>query len=102
MSFLFSGGGIAKGQVIGATDGRGEHPVSRRVGVGDFLATIYRRLGIDSECARVREPAGRPVPLLQQEGAPVRIARSSELRVGQPAHQQRMRCALLTPDAQPI
>src|SRR5712671_6361885 len=44
MSFLFSGGGIAEGQVIGATDGRGEHPVSRRVGVGDFLATIYRRL----------------------------------------------------------
>ena len=48
MSFLFSGGGIAEGQVIGATDGRGEHPVSRRVGVGDFLATIDRRPGIDA------------------------------------------------------
>src|SRR5882724_8633144 len=72
MSFLFSGGGIAEGQVIGATDGRGEHPVSRRVGVGDFLATIYRRLGIDAERASVRDPAGRPVPLLQQEGAPIR------------------------------
>ena len=72
MSFLFSGGAIAEGQVIGATDGRGEHPVSRRVGVGDFLATIYRHLGIDAERASVRDPAGRPVPLLQQEGAPIR------------------------------
>jgi hypothetical protein len=71
-SFLFSGGGIAEGQVLGATDGRGEHPVSRRVGVGDFLATIYRRLGIDAERASVRDPAGRPVPLLQQDGAPIR------------------------------
>jgi hypothetical protein len=46
--------------------------VSRRVGVGDFLATIYRRLGIDAERASVRDSAGRPVPLLQQEGAPIR------------------------------
>ena len=67
MSFLFSGGGIAEGQVIGATDGRGEHPVSRRVGVGDFLATIYRRLGIDAERASVRDPAGRPVPLCSKK-----------------------------------
>jgi len=49
-----------------------ESPVSRRVGVGDFLATIYRRLGIDAERARVRDPVRRPVPLLQQEGAPIR------------------------------
>ena len=69
MSFLFSSSGIAEGQVIGATDGGGEHPVSRRVGVGDFLATIDRRLGIDAERVRVRDPAGRPVPLLQQESA---------------------------------
>jgi hypothetical protein len=36
------------------------------------LATIHRRLGIDAERVRVRDPAGRPVPLLQQEGAPIR------------------------------
>jgi len=72
MSFLFSGGGIAEGQVIGATDGSGEHPAFRRVGVGDFLATIYRRLGIDAERVRVRDPAGRPLPLLEQDGAPIR------------------------------
>jgi len=72
MAVLFSGSRIAEGQVIGATEGRGEHPVSRRVGVGDFLATIDRRLRIDAERASVRDRAGRPVPLLQQEGAPIR------------------------------
>jgi hypothetical protein len=71
MSFLFSGGGIAEGQVIGATDRRGEHPAERRVGVGDFLATLYRHLGIDAEHGSIQEPGGRPVPLLQQGGAPI-------------------------------
>src|SRR5439155_4980762 len=64
MSFLFSGGAIAEGQVIGATDRRGEHPVERRVGAGDFLATVYRHLGIDAERGAVQDPAGRPIPLL--------------------------------------
>src|SRR5262249_24376457 len=66
MSFLFSGGGIAEGQVIGATDRWGEHPAERRVGVGDFLATLYQHLGIDAERATIHDPGGRPVPLLQQ------------------------------------
>lgn len=72
MSFLFSGGGIAPGQVIGSTDRLGERPKDRRVGVGDFLATLYRHLGVDAERASVRGPDGRPVPLLQQGGAPIR------------------------------
>jgi uncharacterized protein (DUF1501 family) len=72
MSFLFSGGGIAEGQVIGATDRRGEHPTDRRVGVGDFLATLYRHLGVDAERGTVADPAGRPVPLLHQGGSPIR------------------------------
>lgn len=71
MCFLFSGGGIAEGQVIGSTDRRGEHPSERRVGVGDFMATLYRHLGIDAEHATIRDPAGRPVPLLQQGGEPM-------------------------------
>jgi hypothetical protein len=72
MSFLFSGGGIALGQVIGSTDRRGEHPLERGVGVGDFLATLYRHLGVDAERASLRDPTGRPVPLLQQGGVPIR------------------------------
>jgi hypothetical protein len=72
MSFLFSGAGIAGGQVIGATDKLGEHPSDRRVGVGDFLATLYRHLGVDAEHGSVTGPDGRPVPLLQQGGTPIR------------------------------
>ncbi len=71
MSFLFSGSGVTEGQVIGATDRRGEHPTDRRVGVGDFLATLYRHLGIAAEHTTIRDPAGRPSPLLLQDGAPI-------------------------------
>jgi hypothetical protein len=72
MSFLFAGGGIRTGQVIGSTDRLGERPLDRRVGAGDFLATLYRHLGVDAGRAAVRDPAGRPVPLLQQGGTPIR------------------------------
>lgn len=67
---LFSGGGIAGGQVIGATDRRGEQVVDRRTGVGDFLATVYRHLGVDVDCVAIRNFDGRPVPILQ-EGRPI-------------------------------
>ena len=63
-SMLFAGGGIRTGQVIGATDKRGEGPVERRVGPGDFLATLYRHLGIDYKTAAVTNFAGRPVPIV--------------------------------------
>lgn len=69
-SMLFAGGGIRTGQVIGATDARGEDPVDRRVGTGDFLATIYKHLGIDYEHLAIADFAGRPVPILNS-GAPI-------------------------------
>lgn len=69
-SILFSGGGIAAGQVIGATDARGEQVIDRRVSVGDFLATVYRHLGIDAERVAINNLAGRPVPILS-EGTPI-------------------------------
>ena len=69
-SILFAGGGIPGGQVIGATDARGEDVIDRRVGRGDFLATMYRHLGIDPEGIAFRDFAGRPIPILQ-EGSPI-------------------------------
>jgi hypothetical protein len=63
-SMLFAGGGIQTGQVIGATDRRGENPVERRVGVDDFLATVYRHLGIDYEHVAIPNFAGRPIPII--------------------------------------
>jgi Protein of unknown function (DUF1501) len=69
-SFLFSGGNIAEGHVIGATDRRGEEVVERRVGVGDFVATVYRHLGIDAGHISIPDFSGRPVPILP-EGKPI-------------------------------
>jgi hypothetical protein len=69
-TMLFAGGGIQTGQVIGATDARGEDPIRRRVGPGDFLATIYQHLGVDFDHLALPNFAGRPVPILS-DGAPI-------------------------------
>lgn len=70
MSILLAGGGITGGQVIGATNVRGEHPVRRKVGPRDFLATIYHHLGIDAANIQVPDATGRPVPILP-DGTPI-------------------------------
>jgi hypothetical protein len=69
-SMLFAGGGIPTGQVIGATDARGEDPVERRVGPQDFLATLYRHLHIDAAQVALPDFTGRPVPILR-DGEPI-------------------------------
>jgi hypothetical protein len=69
-SILFAGGGIQTGQVIGATDIRGEDPISRQVGPGDFLATIYRHLEIEVNNAELAVRVGRPSPSLHP-GKPI-------------------------------
>ena len=69
-SMLFAGGGIETGQVIGATGPRGEQVVRRRVGPGDFLATVYHHLGIDAEDIAIPDLSGRPVPILP-DGKPI-------------------------------
>ncbi len=63
-SMIWAGGGIRTGQIIGATDRRGEEVVERRVGPQDFLATIYRHLGIDYEKVTIPDLAGRPTPIV--------------------------------------
>lgn len=65
-SMLFAGGGIRTGQVVGATDKQGEDPIERRVGPGDFLATIYHHLGIDFKHVAIPNFAGRPVPIVSE------------------------------------
>jgi hypothetical protein len=68
-SMLFAGGGITTGQVIGATDRHGEDPIERRVGPGDFLATVYRHLGIDYKRIAIENFAGRPIPIVSEGDA---------------------------------
>lgn len=65
-TMLFAGGGIQTGQIIGATDARGEDPIDRRVSPGDFLATLYNHLGIDAQRYAVPDHTGRPIPILQR------------------------------------
>jgi hypothetical protein len=60
-TMIWAGGGMRTGQVIGATDRRGEHVIDRRVGPGDFLATIYHHLGIDYERVTIPDRLGRPI-----------------------------------------
>jgi hypothetical protein len=69
-SALVSGGGLRMGQVIGATNRRGEYPVERPLTPQDLLATIYRHLGIDHR-AEFRDFSGRPIRILPQ-GEPIR------------------------------
>ncbi len=69
-TMLFAGGGMQTGQVIGKTDPRGEDPVDRRVGPGDFLATIYHHLGINAEQVAIPNFSGRPIPILPH-GKPI-------------------------------
>lgn len=69
MSVLLAGGGLKMGQVIGATNRRGEEPVERIMNSNCLLATIYHQFGIDT--AHVfRNNAGRPIPILT-DGEPI-------------------------------
>jgi len=69
-SALISGGGLRVGQLIGATDRRGEYPSDRPLTPKDLLATIYRHLGIDHR-AEFQDHSGRPIPILA-DGEPIR------------------------------
>ena len=69
MSMLVSGGGMRTGQVIGATDSKGEEPVERPLSPNDLWATVYRHLGIDYNLS-FPDHAGRPMPILPH-GSPI-------------------------------
>src|SRR5262249_50105479 len=69
-SMLWAGGGIRTGQVIGATDRRGEDVVAGRIGPQDFLATIYQHLGIDYAKLAPPDFPGRPIPA-RRDGKPI-------------------------------
>jgi hypothetical protein len=69
-SNIWAGGGIEPGRFIGATDKRGEDVVERICGPGDFLATNYHHLGIDSSNTMIRDFNGRPTPIVDH-GKPI-------------------------------
>ena len=63
MSMLVAGGGMRTGQVVGATDSKGEHPKERPLTPNDLWATAFRHLGIDVETT-FPDHSGRPMAIL--------------------------------------
>jgi hypothetical protein len=63
---VFAGGGLRMGQVIGATDSRGERPQTRPYNPQNILATAYHVLGIDPSLT-FTDHAGRPRYLLDDQ-----------------------------------
>ncbi len=66
MSALVAGGGLKTGQAVGATDARGERPVTRRYSVSNVLSTLYRAVGIDP-AQTLSSPSGRPMSILDDQ-----------------------------------
>ncbi len=66
---LVSGGGLRMGQVVGATNSKGEYPAERPLRPHDLLATIYRHLGVDTR-QTFTDFSGRPVAILP-DGEPI-------------------------------
>jgi hypothetical protein len=69
MSMLVAGGGMRTGQVVGATNAKGEYPVERPLKPEDLWATVYRHLGIDYT-TYLTDHTGRPTPILP-DGKPI-------------------------------
>ena len=69
MSILLSGGGLRMGQVVGATNRKGDEVIERPVTPGDVLATWYRALGVPLDL-QFTDHAGRPTPILPH-GKPI-------------------------------
>jgi uncharacterized protein (DUF1501 family) len=69
---LVAGGGFKGGQVVGATDARGEEVKDRPVYPADLIGSIYELLGIDPE-GKLPHPAGLAARVTPSaaEGLPV-------------------------------
>lgn len=68
-SMLWAGAGVARGQVLGATDKNGAFVTDRPVRPADVAWTVYESLGIDP-AKELLTPEGRPVSILA-EGATI-------------------------------
>jgi uncharacterized protein DUF1501 len=69
MSVLLAGGGLKMGQVVGATNAKGDEPSENPLTPNDLLATWYRALGVPLNL-HFRDLAGRPTPILPH-GKPI-------------------------------
>ena len=63
-SAVVAGGGMRGGQVVGASDKIGAHPIANPVTPGDLAATMYHRLGVDPHTL-IHDQLGRPFSLAE-------------------------------------
>jgi len=70
-SVLVGCGSMQMGQVVGRSNARGEHVVSRPISPEDVAATVYHHLGINGEKTMFNDRLGRPIPLIAN-GKPIR------------------------------
>jgi hypothetical protein len=66
-SAVLAGGGFRGGQVVGASDARGEEVRDRPVSPADLIASIYTQLAIDAK-AQLPHSAGAPAPAVPVSG----------------------------------
>jgi len=65
MSVMLAGGGLRMGQVIGASNRKGEVPIEAPYRPENVLATVYRHLGVDP-ATTLTDHFGRPRHLLER------------------------------------
>jgi len=65
MSVMMAGGGLRMGQVVGASDAKGEYPAARPYKPTDVLATMCHVLGINPSM-EFPDLQGRPMPILTE------------------------------------
>ena len=70
MFTLLAGGGIKNGQVVGASDEKGEGPKDHGISPDDIAATFFTALGIDPH-KEYKTPSGRPV-MITRNGTPIK------------------------------
>ncbi|MFA6292872.1 MAG: DUF1501 domain-containing protein [Victivallales bacterium] len=77
-SALVAGGGFKGGEIVGASDARGEQPVSRPVYPQDFLGSIYELMGIDPD-GKMPNPMGENVTIMPPQS---KFGRLKEIYAG--------------------
>ncbi len=70
---LLAGGGFKGGQVVGATDAKGENVKDRPVYPCDLIGSIYELMGIDTE-AKLLHPQGMEIGVLPDASEGVKSA----------------------------
>lgn len=69
---LLAGGGMNRGQVIGATNRLGEYATERPVTFQEVFATLYHNIGIDVHSATIQDLNGRPQYLVDAGVEPIK------------------------------